>query len=271
MALAKLTEIPGWSVLHLFYLVDRARWHALPPHEREAAVAEMAGLIEKLGAEEQMQLVPQAGIAKADLAIMAVHPEAGRVQRLAQEIAATRLGTCLHRTYSFLSISEVSEYTTTAGDRARQLIDEQGMDPGSPEFAEEVRRYAERMRKYAEARVHPVLPRDLPVVCFYPMRKVRETGRNWYRLDFGERKRLMIGHGETGRRFAGRVLQLVTSCTGLDDWEWGVTLFARDLKSIRDVVYEMRYDEASALYAEFGPFYVGLRLRPAELGEVLCL
>ena len=111
-------------------------------------------------------------------------------------------------------------------------------------------------------------PTDMPVVCFYPMSKARGETRNWYTLPFEERKRLMGGHGATGRKFAGRVLQLITSCTGLDDWEWGVTLFARDLKSIRDVVYEMRFDPGSAVYGLFGEFYVALRFQPDELADV---
>jgi chlorite dismutase len=109
------------------------------------------------------------------------------------------------------------------------------------------------------------------VICFYPMSKAREAGRNWYTLPFEERKALMGGHGSTGRKFAGRVQQLITSSTGLDDWEWGVTLFARDLKSIRDVVYEMRFDPGSAAYGLFGEFYVGLRFSPDRLAETLHL
>lgn len=131
--------------------------------------------------------------------------------------------------------------------------------------------FAARMRAYAEARVHPQLPTDMDVICFYPMSKLRGERRNWYALPFEERKKLMGGHGATGRKFAGRVLQLITSSTGLDDWEWGVTLFARDLKSLRDVVYEMRFDEGSALYGLFGEFYTFLRFKPEELQATLQL
>jgi peroxiredoxin len=267
----KLTEIHGWPVLHLFFRLDRARWHRLSAERRLEGVRELSAWLEHTGAEEGLQLVPIAGIAKFDLGVMAVHPELSRIQRLGQELAATQIGTCLTPAYSFLSMSEVSEYMTSAGDHARQLIDERGMDPASPEFAAGVAGFAKRMASYAEARVHPQLPTDMPVVCFYPMSKSRGETRNWYTLDFDQRKKLMIGHGETGRRFAGRVLQLITSCTGLDDWEWGVTLFARDPKSIRDVVYEMRFDPASAIYALFGPFYLGLRFAPDQLGDALRL
>jgi chlorite dismutase len=266
-----LTDITGWPVMHRFYRIDRPRWRALSGEERCKAAGEFSGWLNQVGGEEGLQLVPLAGVAKFDVAVMAVHPELRRMQQLGQEIGATHLGSCLTPVYSFLSISEVSEYMTTAGDWAKHLIDDDNMDPAAPEFVQGVTGYRKRMEKYADARVHPQLPKDLDVVCFYPMRKLREAARNWYTLDFEQRKRLMIGHGETGRRFASRVLQLITSCTGLDDWEWGVTLFARDLKAIRDVVYEMRYDAASAVYAEFGAFYVGVRFKPDELAQVLRL
>ena len=127
------------------------------------------------------------------------------------------------------------------------------------------------MAAYAEARVHPQIPADMPIVCFYPMSKARESGYNWYALAFPERKRLMGKHADAGRRYASRVSQLITSSTGIDDWEWGVTLFSRELKSLRDIVYEMRYDEGSALYGRFGPFYVGVRFAPEELASTLQL
>jgi chlorite dismutase len=180
-------------------------------------------------------------------------------------------GTCLSPVYAFLSMSEVSEYMSGPADWARQLIEEQHLDPTAPEFGRSMAGFATRMRAYAEARVHPQLPADMPVICFYPMSKRREEPHNWYALPFEERKKLMGGHSAAGRRFAGRILQLVTSSTGLDDWEWGVTLFARDLKSIRDVVYEMRFDEGSALYGLFGEFYVFLRFAPEELQTTLAL
>lgn len=261
----------GWPVLHLYYRIDRRHWRELPAERRSAALAEFQGFLERCGAEEGLQLIAMAGIAKSDVGFMAVHPDVRRVQHLGQEIGATELGACLTMEYSFLSISDSSEYMTTPGDWARQLIDEQGLDPASPEFASNMASFKKRIGAYAEARVHPQLPADFPVLCFYPMRKSRTDGRNWYALDFVERKRYMGGHAAAGRRYADRITQLITSCTGLDDWEWGVTLFSRDLKSIRDIVYEMRFDPASALYGEFGPFYIGVRFAPNQLESELKL
>jgi chlorite dismutase len=271
MAEERLQDIVGWPVVHQFFRIDRARWQGLPPTARQAAIAEFSARLQQLGGEEGLQFLPMAGVVKADFAFMAIHPELRRVQQLGQQLAATTLGTCLTPVYAFLSISEVSEYMSSSADWARQLVEEQKLDPASPEYAQSMASFEKRMAAYAEARVHPQLPKDMPVICFYPMSKARGETRNWYTLPFAERKQLMGGHGATGRKFAGRVLQLITSCTGLDDWEWGVTLFARDLKSIRDVVYEMRFDPGSAVYGLFGEFYVALRFAPAELAETLQL
>lgn len=266
-----LQDLVGWPVIHQFYRIDRVRWHGLAAETRRAALDEFTSLLAGAAAEEGLQFVSLAGVAKADFGYMAVHPDLRRIQRLGQQLAATTLGTCLTPVYAFLSISEVSEYMSGPEDWTRQLVEERHLDPASPEFARALAAQAARMRAYAEARVHPQLPTDMPVICFYPMSKSRGEQRNWYALPFVERKRLMGGHGATGRKFAGRVLQLITSSTGLDDWEWGVTLFARDLKSLRDVVYEMRFDEGSAVYGLFGEFYVFLRIAPEDLQTALHL
>ncbi len=261
----------GWPVAHWYYRIDRARWRAVSDERKAAAVRECEQWLRSCGAEEGLQLIPMAGVTKADVGFLAVHPEIGRIQRLGQEIAASEFGACLQPVYSFLSLSEASEYTMTLGDWARELIDQRGMDPAGPEFAANMAGFRKRMAAYVDARVHPRLPDNLPVLCFYPMRKARTDARNWYTLPFEERKRLMGGHGAAGRRYADRVVQLVTSATGVDDWEWGVTLFSTDLQHIRDIVYEMRFDPASAIYGEFGPFYIGIRFRPEELASLLKL
>jgi len=266
-----LQDLVGWPVIHQFFRIDRARWQGLSAEVRRAATEEFRDRLTGVAAEEGLQFVPLAGIAKADFGYMAIHPELGRIQQLGQELAATTFGTCLTPVYAFLSMSEVSEYTSGPEDWAKQLRDEQHLDPASPEFAKGMTTMAARMKAYAEARVYPKLPKDMSIVCFYPMSKARGEQRNWYALPFEERKKLMSGHGTTGRKFAGRVLQLITSSTGLDDWEWGVTIFARDLKSIRDVVYEMRFDEGSALYGLFGEFYLCMRIQPDELQSALKL
>jgi len=261
----------GWTVSHWFYRIDRARWLALSEAARAAAVAETAGWLAATAAEEGLQLLPLGLVGKGDLGIMAVHPDLRRHQQLGQEIGASGIGPCLVPVYSFLSISEASEYLSSDADWARTLIEDQKVDPTSTDFAKKMEAFRERMAAYTESRLHPQLPEQFPIVCFYPMAKARRDAINWYTLPFEERKKLMQGHGDAGRRHATRVTQLITTATGIDDWEWGVTLFASDLKAIRDVVYEMRFDKGSAVYGEFGSFYVGLRFVPDELGSVLRL
>jgi peroxiredoxin len=124
--------------------------------------------------------------------------------------------------------------------------------------------WRDRITHYREQRIHPKLPAKA-AMCFYPMSKRRTADDNWYGLDFDARKQLMSGHARVGRSYAGRVLQLITGSTGLDDWEWGVTLLADDVVALKEIVYEMRFDEVSARYAEFGPFFTGLIGSPADV------
>jgi len=156
--------------------------------------------------------------------------------------------------YSFLSVTEAGLYSLSAKAAA-----ESGADYRA---GIEARVAAERESPHVQRRLYPELPADMPVVCFYPMSKKRHPGENWYELPLDERSRLMQAHGVTGRRYAGRVQQIITGAIGLDAWEWGVTLFARDALDIKKLVTDMRFDEVSARYAEFGPFYVGERVTP---------
>ncbi len=163
-----------------------------------------------------------------------------------------------------MSLTELSEYTATEDDERERLAAEDGLAPGSPELEAKLAEFRTRMAEYRRHRLHPKLPAR-KVLAFYPMSKRRAAGDNWYTLDFGERKRLMAGHARVGRTYRGRVLQLITGSVGLDDWEWGVTLLADDPKAVRDIVYEMRFDEVSARFGDFGPFVTGLVMEPAAL------
>jgi peroxiredoxin len=162
---------------------------------------------------------------KADLAFVGIGPDLRQLRRLQSDLQ----GAGLEVVDSYVSLTELSEYAK-----------------GLP-------------AEMAEARLHPKLPPDgKPAFCFYPMSKRREVQQNWFTLPYDERNALMREHGASGRTFAGRVLQVVTGSTGLDDHEWGVTLFAVRPDDLKEVVYTMRYDRASAIYAEFGPFYAGM-------------
>ena len=141
----------------------------------------------------------------------------------------------------------------------------------TPEFEAALEAARKRNESQKFYRLNPELQDDWPIVCFYPMSKKRSGNDNWYMLEFGARKALMGSHARTGRKYAGKISQLITGSTGLDDWEWGVTLLAHRLDDVKGIVYEMRFDEVTARYGDFGPFYVNLRLQPADLWQHLHL
>ena len=170
----------------------------------------------------------------------------------------------LQPTYTFLSVTEAGLYHITAElARAAQA---RGGKVGDEEYTRALaeRSAAERNSEHITKRLYPQLPREMPYVSFYPMSKRRESGQNWYALSLDERSQLMHAHGLTGRRYAGRVQQVITGAIGLDAWEWGVTLFAADPIEFKKLVTDMRFDEVSAKYAEFGEFYVGKVVEPAD-------
>jgi peroxiredoxin len=179
------------------------------------------------GAEaDGYQVVPVAVLGhKADLGFMALGPDQWRLRRLQTELSAAGLDLV----DSYVSLTEISEYAQGVPDQMKQ------------------------------ARLHPQLPPEgKPAFCFYPMSKRRAPDQNWFTLPYENRLELMMEHGKSGRNFAGRVLQVVTGSTGIDDFEWGVTLFAQKPDDLKDVVYTMRYDTASAVYADFGTFVTGM-------------
>jgi peroxiredoxin len=180
------------------------------------------------------QVVPVAILGhKADVAFLAVGPDLWRLRTLQTDLQQAGLDVV----DSYLSLTELSEYSKSVPEKQQQ------------------------------ARLFPVLPPEgMTSWCFYPMSKRRNVGQNWFTLPYEERLELMYEHGTSGRKFAGRIVQLVTGSTGLDDYEWGVTLFGKHPDDLKECVYTMRFDQASAHYAEFGPFYTGL---VAPLDEVL--
>jgi chlorite dismutase len=177
------------------------------------------------------------------------------IDGVVQSIRASALGTSLRPSYSFVSITEISEYVPTVEQYAERLrLD--GITPDMPGFGPRVSAYEQRLPAMNKQRIYPDIP-NYPVVCFYPMNKIRDPHANWFTLPFSRRSQLMAEHATSGIKFAGKVSQLITASTGFDDWEWGVTLWSRTPEYIKEIVYTMRFDEASARYAEFGPFYVG--------------
>lgn len=251
----------GRHVLHLFFRVEHSQWELFTAQERLAAKTQLANLVKDVRAEADTQLLTLSMVTpKADLGFMLVCPDLHAVDRISKQLTLSLGAGVLVPEFSWLSMTERSEYTTSEEEFATSLAAEEDIVPGTPAFDERIASFRERMAKYAKDRLEPNLA-DWPVFCFYPMSKRRQGGRqNWYALEFEERKKLMAGHARVGRTYAGRVRQLITGSTGLDDGEWGVTLFAHTTSEIKAIVYEMRFDEVSAQYADFGEFFIGIQM-----------
>jgi chlorite dismutase len=268
---ATLVPENGWHFLHLYYKVDRAQLIELPTESRQRGREELRRVLSAKtpGALEQLQCFAVPGH-KADFGIVMAGPDLRSIHNLQMAVQASSLGAVLQPAYSFYSITEVSEYVPDADQYAQVLRDREGLDPESGMFKAKVASYAERLGPMNRQRLYPEFP-DWPCLCFYPMSKMRSGDQNWYLLPFDARSALMSQHGRSGMKFAGRVSQVITASTGLDDWEWGVTLWARNPSYLKDIVYTMRFDESSAKYALFGEFFFGYILPPDELLEVIRL
>jgi hydrogen peroxide-dependent heme synthase len=256
--------LEGWYALHQFFSVDRARARELArePGAREDAVRVLDALAHP-GSAGWTMVAPLVG-SRADVGIIHFRPTLDEIGAAQREVASVPLLECLRPEYSFLSVTEAGMYQATlkvareSAERGGKLADA-AWKARMQELLD-----AELATPHVQSRLYPPLPEQLPYVCFYPMSKKREHGQNWYALELAERAKLMLEHGLTGRRYAGRVLQIVTGAMGLDAWEWGVTLFARDPLEFKKIVAEMRFDEASAKYGEFGEFFVGKRASASE-------
>ncbi len=262
----------GWHVMHLFYHVDHAQWALYSDEEKRQAKTRLTELVQEIRATPDTHLlIFSIATPKADLGFMLLTPDLQTANIFEKQLSLSLGPEILSPTYSYLSQTESSEYTTTREQYAAEtLIGEKGLGEGSAEFEAGLKEFDERMAHYLKHRLYPVLP-DWPVVCFYPMSKRRNGTDNWYALDFDARKKLMAGHARVGRTYSGRILQLITGSTGLDEYEWGVTLLARDTIDIKSIVYEMRFDEVTARYGEFGDFYIGMQLPLDVLFRRICL
>lgn len=267
-----LIPLEGWHVMHLFYSIDYAQWELLSDKEKREAKTKMTELVSDIRSQKDTHLLTFAvATFKADIAFMLLTPDLQDANKFEKKLSLALGADILQPCYSYLSLTESSEYTTTSEQYASDtLISEKGMKEGSNEFVEALKEFDTRMEHYMQHRLYPVLP-DWPVMCFYPMSKRRSGDDNWYSLDHDARKELMAGHAKIGRTYSGKILQLITGSTGLDEYEWGVTLLAHDTHWVKDIVYKMRFDEVSAKYGEFGDFYICMNLGLSELFDRVCL
>jgi peroxiredoxin len=261
----------GWHVLHLFYTVNHSQWEVLSPDEQIQAKTRLSRLVQEIRATPQTQLLAFSVLTpKADLAFMILTPDLQTANAFEKRLTLSLGADILTPTYSYLSMTEWTEYVTSDAEQTAKITAEKGFQPGTPEFDAEMETFHKYLAKYRQDRLYPNMP-DWPIFCFYPMSKLRNDGNNWYSQPYDERRRLMGGHAITGRKYHGRVRQLITGSTGLDLFEWGVTLFAHNTSDIKSIVYEMRFDEVSARFGEFGDFYIGIQLPLDELFRRVCL
>jgi len=259
-----LEPTAGWHCTHLYYRFDRAALARASAQELSTGRDELLAILDPTGprAPQRLQTSVVSGH-KADFGLMLMDPHPLKIQSVHQRLLASPLGAALVPTYSFVSVTEISEYVPSVEQYGQKLIAE-GDAEGSPAYAAKLKAYADRLPMMNRQRLTPEFP-PYPATCFYPMNKKRKVVENWFLLPQAERNRMMAEHAKSGMTFAGKVQQLITVGLGLDDWEWGVTLWAKNPQYLTEIVYRMRFDEASARYAEFGPFYTSYITSPAEM------
>jgi chlorite dismutase len=271
MGLPSIKLNRGIHVLHLFYGLDRVCWSGLTTAQRAAALTALDTHAAAHSAASHPRLSTYVNVGgKADLAFMLLAADLVQLSAMHRQLEACFPPGALRRIDSFLSVTELPEYVTTEDDTRRMLEHHEKLAPGSESFETRLTEWRTKQAEYEHYRLYPELP-DWEVMAFYPMNKRRQGTDNWYAMDFAARKKLMGGHARVGRKYAGRIVQLISGSTGLDDWEWGVTLVAHQIDAFKEIVYEMRFDEVSARYGDFGRFYINLRLTPAQAWEHLGL
>ena len=260
-----LTMEGSW-VLHQMIRFDWATWRTVDKTIADAMVAEMAELLEKMGPANTAiySLVGHKGD------FMLVHFRKKYDDLNDAEVALTKsaMGDFMDVVHSYVSVVELGLYESSV--KTYQAAADKGLEPHTEAWDKEIGETLDRQRTAMATRLYPDIP-AWRYACFYPMDRRRGESKNWYMLPIQERARQMHEHGLIGRRYAGEVKQIISGSVGFDDWEWGVTLFAEEPLVFKKLIYEMRFDEVSALYAEFGDFFTGIRRQTSELVELLAI
>jgi peroxiredoxin len=268
------TEIPavpltteGYSVLHQMMRLRWPAWRALASAEKSAIAKEASNALASMEKNSAGQSALYSLIGhKGDLMLIHFRESFADVNQAELKLAGLRLSDYLEPTTSYLSIIELGLYESTV-KVYRGLVD-RGIEPHSEQWEREIAETLARQKEAMRPRLYPEIPPSR-YACFYPMDRRRGEDKNWYTLPIEERARQMNEHGLVGRRYAGEVRQIITGSIGFDDWEWGVDLFADEPLVFKKLIYEMRFDEVSAVYALFGQFYVGVRVPAASLEKLL--
>jgi len=257
----------GYSVLHQMMRFRRTAWRALTEAERAAIAEEASSLLAAMEQNSGGQSALYSLIGhKGDLMFVHFRESFADLNQAELKLANLRLSDYLEPMSSYLSIIELGLYDSTV--KIYKELTEQGIEPHSDHWKAEIESKLGRHREAMRPRLFPEIPRHR-YISFYPMDRRRGEDKNWYKLPIEERARQMNEHGLIGRRYAGEVKQIITGSIGFDDWEWGVDLFADDPLVFKKLIYEMRFDEVSAVYALFGHFYLGVRCPAAGLDRLL--
>ena len=259
--------LEGASVLHQMFRVRWAAWKALGEPRRRSIAAEAAELLRAMEAGPENQSAAYSLLGhKGDLLLLHFRDSFDALNEAELRLAKLELWDYLEPVHSYLSVVELGLYESSL--KTYGSLAERGIEPHSEEWDAEIRAVTERQREAMRSRLYPEMPAHR-YISFYPMDRKRGEAVNWYQVPMAERQRQMHEHGMIGRRYGGEVKQIITGSIGFDDWEWGVDLFANDPLVFKELIYEMRFDEVSAVYALFGGFYVGIRCPAAELGNLL--
>ena len=259
--------IEGYSVLHQMMKFRWSAWRDLSDAARREIANEAAAVLGKMEQNPNGQSGFFSVLGhKGDLMLVHFRESFEALKQAELQLARVKLSDFLEPTTSYLSVIELGLYESTI-KTYRALMD-RGIEPHSDEWKREIEQTLARQKEAMHPRLFPAMPAHR-YICFYPMDRRRGEDKNWYTLPIEERQRQMNEHGLVGRRYSGEVKQIISGSIGFDDWEWGVTLFADDPLVFKKLIYEMRFDEVSAVYALFGHFYVGLRCPAADLGTLL--
>ncbi len=259
--------LEGSSLLHQFFRFDWKAWRATPVAERARIASEALSALQRLerkdaDAPAHTALFSQLGH-KGDLILVHFRDSLEALNQVELDLAQTSLYDYLTLTHSYVSVVELGLYESSR--KTYEAASDKGFETNSPEWNAEVAASLERASAAMAPRLFPAIP-DTKYLCFYPMDRKRGEQVNWYTVPFAERQRMMHLHGLIGRRYGDRVKQIISGSIGMDDWEWGVDLFADDPVVFKKLIYEMRFDEVSAVYALFGQFFIALRLPIEKLG-----
>jgi len=253
--------LEGAFMLHQFFRFDWKAWRATPPADRARIASEAVSALQRLerkdaAAPAQTALFSQLGH-KGDLILVHFRESFQALNQVELDLAQTSFYDYLTPTHSYVSVVELGLYESSR--KTYEAASDKGLETNSPEWNAEVAASLERASAAMAPRLFPAFP-DAKYLCFYPMDRKRSDGANWYTVPFADRQRMMHLHGLIGRRYGDVVKQIISGSIGMDDWEWGVDLFANDPVTFKKLIYEMRFDEVSAVYALFGQFFIGLRL-----------